>query len=544
MEQKFIQIFDGLKRDYGYAEVSNGYKDSTTGKFKVKHGWAGKQLTDTDYLQHLKGEKSIGIQPCDDNGMVSFGAIDIDSKSYQDFSPRKYLEIIEQNNLPVVPVKSKSGGLHLYVYTKEKVKASFLRNFLDKLLYTLQLNPTTEIYPKQTELGTGPDGSFTNGNFINLPYYNKTERVAINLDGTEFTFEQFIKVVEANLKTEKELNEFIDSHISKILTGGAEEFSDGPPCLQAISKTIDASNKLPDERDRFLFNYMVFCKKKYPDLWEKKVLEGARKYILYDEEWGDKKVLDKIKSWRKPTAGHLCDQDPIRMNCIKSECAKRKFGYLSDKQKKFPQLSALIRIDYQPDPEFRFTVHFNDKQDGEMSKQVVARDINYLMDMEKCRRLIGAHTPLAPPRIKQDEFQIIMENLKETETVQPPPLGTSPKELLQKYLEEHINGVPAVSATSFSSGSILKEDGFAYFTMDVFFNYLKNKEWKMKFEKTGRMLIEEFKAELGHLKRYPKKDTDKKSHNPIRCVKIPLSFFEREEEEVEIISMQDKDKIL
>ena len=50
---------------------------------------------------------------------------------------------------------------------------------------------------------------------------------------------------------------------------------------------------------------MVFCKKKYPDLWEKKVLEGARKYILYDEEWGDKKVLDKIKSWRKPTAGHL-----------------------------------------------------------------------------------------------------------------------------------------------------------------------------------------------------------------------------------------------
>ena len=119
MEQKFIQIFDGLKRDYGYAEVSNGYKDTTTGKFKVKHGWAGKQLTDTDYIQHLNGEKSIGIQPCDDNGMVSFGAIDIDSKAYQDFSPRKYLEIIEKNNLPVIPVKSKSGGLHLYVSHKK-----------------------------------------------------------------------------------------------------------------------------------------------------------------------------------------------------------------------------------------------------------------------------------------------------------------------------------------------------------------------------------------------------------------------------------------
>ena len=62
------------------------------------------------------------------------------------------------------------------------------------------------------------------------------------------------------------------------------------PCLQAISKTIDDSNKLPDERDRFLFNYMVFCKKKYPDLWEKKVLDGARKYILYDE-WEIRKMI-------------------------------------------------------------------------------------------------------------------------------------------------------------------------------------------------------------------------------------------------------------
>ena len=41
-----------------------------------------------------------------------------------------------------------------------------------------------------------------------------------------------------------------------------------------------------------------------------------------------------------------------------------------------------------------------------------------------------------------------------------------------------------------------------------------------------------------------KKETDKKSHNPIRCVKIPLSFFEKEEEDVEIIPMQEKDKIL
>ena len=40
------------------------------------------------------------------------------------------------------------------------------------------------------------------------------------------------------------------------------------------------------------------------------------------------------------------------------------------------------------------------------------------------------------------------------------------------------------------------------------------------------------------------KETDKKSHNPIRCIKIPMSFFEREEEQEEKISMKDKENIL
>jgi hypothetical protein len=64
--------------------------------------------------------------------------------------------------------------------------------------------------------------------FINLPYYNRNERVGLNLDGTEFTFEQFIKVVEANRKTKEELEEFATELMRLELTGGADEFADGP----------------------------------------------------------------------------------------------------------------------------------------------------------------------------------------------------------------------------------------------------------------------------------------------------------------------------
>ena len=53
-----------------------------------------------------------------------------------------------------------------------------------------------------------------------------------------------------------------------------------------------------------------------------------------------------------------------------------------------------------------------------------------------------------------------------------------------------------------------------------------------------------FKAELSVSKRYPKKESEKKSHNPVRCVKVSMTYFEREENKVEILSMRSKTDIL
>ena len=236
MENKFIEIFEGLKQDVGIAYLNKLETDSVTGKKRPVYGWQHKPITNQDYLDHLEGNKSIGIQPCDDDGIARFGAIDIDSKDYKDFSIKKYLDIIKQYDLPLIPIKSKSGGLHLYVFLKEPVKALVIKKFLESLLFTLQLPLRIEIFPKQTELGKDSEGNFINGNFINLPYYNKSERVAINFDGKAFSFDQFIKVIEANLKTEKELEEFSLAHVKTVLQGGPSEFDDGPPCLQMMTK--------------------------------------------------------------------------------------------------------------------------------------------------------------------------------------------------------------------------------------------------------------------------------------------------------------------
>jgi hypothetical protein len=160
MENKFIEIFEGLKQDVGIAYLNKLETDSVTGKKRPVYGWQHKPITNQDYLDHLEGKKSIGIQPCNEENMARFGAIDIDDKqhSYDNFPYKKYLDIIKENNLPLIPVKSKSGGLHLYLFLKTPTRALLVKNFLETLLFTLNLPPQTEIYPKQTELLKQEDG--------------------------------------------------------------------------------------------------------------------------------------------------------------------------------------------------------------------------------------------------------------------------------------------------------------------------------------------------------------------------------------------------
>ena len=178
--KEFIKYFTGLTRNYGVCKTDQGYTDPETGKKKFKHEWSQIRITDKDYEDHLKGTKSIGIQPCTDEGLARFGAIDVDKYP---IDREFYLKTIQEKNLPIIPVLSKSGGLHLYVFTTEFVKAVEIRQFLEQMLYVFKLSINTEIFPKQTNLrSSDEEGNKTNGNFINLPY-NGQNRRALSPDG-------------------------------------------------------------------------------------------------------------------------------------------------------------------------------------------------------------------------------------------------------------------------------------------------------------------------------------------------------------------------
>jgi hypothetical protein len=540
--EEFITYFTGLKRNYGFCNIDNGYKDPESGKIKFKpgdYGWSSSPVLKQDYQDHLEGKKSIGIQPCDDDGMASFGAIDIDP-DYKNFNASKYLKIIEENDLPVVPIKSKSGGLHVYVFTKAKIQASEIREFLETLLFSFGLPANTEIFPKQTKLGENADGKPINGNFINLPYFNKKERIALMPNGEEIKYEDFINIIGLNLQTKEQLKKIAGDLVKKELTGGPTEFLDGPPCLQAITKELGEGEKLPDERDRFLFNYMVFAKKKYKDNWEKKVLEAGRNYILYDDDWGDAKVLAKIKGWLKDTAGHTCNLDPIAKKCSKIECIKRPFGVASQLSESWPMLSGLTKIDYKPEPEFYINVS---RPNGKVAT-IHAKNVKQIIEQRELKALIAAQIEVVPPPIKSKDFNGMLKDLWSNMDVLKPASGTTPREILFELTKEYLNGVQATSHNSFMTGAVLEEEGYVYFKFQPYFDDLKRNEWKKDEQRTSHMLETYFQAEFSQLKRYPGKDKNGKYFPAIRCAKLPLDIFKKEKAPEEILTFEDKEDIV
>ena len=96
----------------------------------------------------------------------------------------------------------------------------------------------------------------------------------------------------------------------QIYEGTDEDFKDGPPCLAHLSKIM--KDPLFDGRDRFMYNYHVFVKLKYPDTWKQKVKNAPVKYFeeQHANAWDDKLLNAKVRSWNRSEKGFTCTQEP------------------------------------------------------------------------------------------------------------------------------------------------------------------------------------------------------------------------------------------
>ena len=499
MVDKFIKLFSGYEGDFGIADMSKATLDYEKNKLKPDYEWSGRPITTIDYQNHIKGNISIGIQPCKLNKTAQFGCIDIDPKNYAEFKTEKYLALFAQYKLPLVPLMSKSGGLHCYLFLKEPIPTPDLIEALKSFLLPLGLKPSTEIFPKQKELKEDDKGNIKPGNFINLPYYNngETHRYAVDKDNNKLSLEKFLEYVEQFIIDKNKLDSLVEETHKNILLGTNPEFDDGPPCLAICSKS-----KLDDGRDRFMYNYMVFAKKKYKDKWPDEVSKANYAYL--ENPWDKSKLDLKINSWTKETAGHTCYEDPIKDKCMRSICYSRTFGIKSDDINAFPDITDYQIIKYEI-PEYRFNVVMpnDDKID------VVIPNVDTMTNQKKVLDLIWEQTgiyfePLKPKdyRVKLTEWRKNCENIK-------PPEGTSTDDILGNELYNYcVNGPQAKERIHIRLGSCLTEEGYHYFRYQSFISHLGN-DWKISKEKIGHKLREKFNVEFNCSLRVGKEKIEK-----------------------------------
>ena len=78
------------------------------GKHQAKYVTIHEPLTSDKWQEHLDGKVRVGVRP-ENNEKAKWGCIDVDPTTYKNYSQKKYVGIIQEYNLPLVPVKSKSA---------------------------------------------------------------------------------------------------------------------------------------------------------------------------------------------------------------------------------------------------------------------------------------------------------------------------------------------------------------------------------------------------------------------------------------------------
>ena len=110
---QLLELFEGDSSQYLLVTLNGGQKDN--GKRNADYTTVYKAVMAELWQKHLNGEIIIGIKP-EVNDKAKWGCIDVDPSSYKDFSEKKFVDIIKQYKLPLVPIKSKSGGLHMFLF--------------------------------------------------------------------------------------------------------------------------------------------------------------------------------------------------------------------------------------------------------------------------------------------------------------------------------------------------------------------------------------------------------------------------------------------
>ena len=401
--ERFIERFSGLQRAYGTTTIT-GLRDD--GKNQVNSYVQRGEPTVDLWEEHLGGEEpSLGIIPITDDNTCRWGCIDIDDFT---IDLKTVNAELRKREFPLILCRSKSGGAHLFLFTREYISAALMRLRLTEMAASLGF-ASHEVFPKQTQILSERGDT---GNFLNLPYFggDNTTRYSLNEKGEVNTLEQFLDYADSKELTEKETTDF------KVVNETVPALKEGPPCLQYL-----ISQGFPQgTRNNGLFNLGIYAKLFDPDNWETLLEEYNREYL--SPPLGSSEVLTILKQLKTKDYHYKCNDQPIASHCNSGMCKTRKFGI--SPLTAMPSFGSLTKQNSNP------PVWFLDVESNRL--EMATED---LQNQTRFQRACMETIDKMPPKMSERAWQGVIQNLLDNVTIIEVPQDASIEGQFQDLLE-------------------------------------------------------------------------------------------------------------
>jgi len=304
MHDKLFALFEGDNSKYLKSSLTG--EDDERGKKSAQYTTVHESVTSDLWKLHLDGKIRLGLRP-EIGDKCKWACIDVDPTNYKDYSEKKYVEIIKKYKLPFVPVKSKSGGLHIFI---------FFNDLADVKKVTTKLQEINNQYFLAQEI-------FPANKAVNMPYHNVNASMEFAFDdnNTPVLVGRFIELAE-----QKKMNPE-DFYKYKVEDYEAEtQWSNYPPCVQKLIQEGWSGNN----RNNFLFNVLVLEAKKEPDISVQRLEQIAinRNNQIFTEPLPSTEVIALAKSVSKGGYTFQCPpkHPEYQAICNKDLCKTRSLG--------------------------------------------------------------------------------------------------------------------------------------------------------------------------------------------------------------------------
>lgn len=461
------QMFLGHPNAYGTYTIES----NDGGKLVGRATTIRQEVTEELWEDHVSGRQGIGIIPINPDNECRFGAIDID------VYPINYAEVaakVSKLKLPLIPCKSKSGGLHLYMFAEEWIAAELMQKKLKEFATKLGYGGC-EIFPKQTKL-LAERGDV--GGWINMPYFDikegQSKRCAVWPDGTAMEVDEFFEHAKTKMVTEDILRS------DKLYL--CEELPDGPPCLHQI--LFEGVTK--GARNSVMSNICRYMTKAEPENPLQILYAINKKY--FDPPMDDTEVARSLISAQRKEYMYSCTQSPFKNFCNKELCGTKKYGISRLHSESF-ELCNLSK--YNTDPPIWFVSIAGLPDRLELTTDELT------LQPQFSRKCINALN-ICPPRVKLVVWEKMIQKLLKEVAIIEAPTDTSQKGQLLIFLESFCTSkTKAKHRDEMVLGKPWIEEGRHFFRLADFMAYLERNHFKEFKLNQVASIIKEVGGETG-----------------------------------------------